>query len=203
MVADATGRTSVHGVWAVGNVINPRAQVSTAAEMGAAAAFAINLDQVDEDAAQAVADQRTGNAVAPTTVSPMSEVDTCRAAAVGAGGLGDDPAPATLGSPIRAREATRAGRHTPGADALRLSRTRGATQRPPPAGRDLHRRRRGHIVTDGRPSVRTLISRCGCDTDGEILAGRPRRSLLAQNRDRSAPGDHRPAPGNARRGSVR
>ena len=43
------GRTSVPGVWAAGNVANPRAQVITAAGEGSAAAIAINADLVDED----------------------------------------------------------------------------------------------------------------------------------------------------------
>ncbi|MFD5918755.1 FAD-dependent oxidoreductase [Kitasatospora sp. NPDC058201] len=49
VTTDAAGRTGVPGVWAVGNVADPRAQVVTAAGAGAAAAFAINHDLVDED----------------------------------------------------------------------------------------------------------------------------------------------------------
>ena len=49
VVVDATGRTSVAGVWAAGNAANPRAQVITAAGEGSAAAIAINNDLVDED----------------------------------------------------------------------------------------------------------------------------------------------------------
>ncbi|MEU8606603.1 NAD(P)/FAD-dependent oxidoreductase [Actinoplanes sp. NPDC048791] len=51
---DATGRTSVAGVWAAGNVIDPRAQVITAAGAGSAAAIALNADLVDEDVRVAV-----------------------------------------------------------------------------------------------------------------------------------------------------
>jgi thioredoxin reductase len=51
---DATGRTSVPGVWAAGNVVDPRAQVITAAGAGSAAAIAINADLVDEDVRHAV-----------------------------------------------------------------------------------------------------------------------------------------------------
>lgn len=51
---DRTGRTSVPGVWAVGNVVDPRAQVVTAAGMGSAAAFSINTDLVIEDVQRAV-----------------------------------------------------------------------------------------------------------------------------------------------------
>ncbi|HVU77939.1 MAG TPA: NAD(P)/FAD-dependent oxidoreductase [Gaiellaceae bacterium] len=47
---DATGKTSVAGVWAAGNAANPRAQVITAAGEGSAAAIAINADLVEEDA---------------------------------------------------------------------------------------------------------------------------------------------------------
>lgn len=46
---DATGRTSTPGVWAAGNVVDPRAQVITAAGAGSAAAIAINADLVQED----------------------------------------------------------------------------------------------------------------------------------------------------------
>jgi len=49
VVADPTGRTSVRGVWAAGNAVNPRAQVISAAGEGSAAAIAINNDLVDED----------------------------------------------------------------------------------------------------------------------------------------------------------
>jgi len=54
VVADATGCTTVLGVWVAGNVANPRAQVITAAGEGSTAAIAINADLVDEDVAEAV-----------------------------------------------------------------------------------------------------------------------------------------------------
>jgi thioredoxin reductase len=47
--ADAHGRTRVPGVWAAGNVTNPRAQVITAAGEGSAVAIAINTELVDHD----------------------------------------------------------------------------------------------------------------------------------------------------------
>jgi len=50
---DATGRTSVPGVWAAGNAANPRAQVITAAGEGSAAAIDLNNDLVQEDVLQA------------------------------------------------------------------------------------------------------------------------------------------------------
>jgi thioredoxin reductase len=49
VTVDATGRTSAFGVWAAGNVVDPRAQVVTAAGAGSAAAIAINADLVQED----------------------------------------------------------------------------------------------------------------------------------------------------------
>jgi thioredoxin reductase len=55
---DPTGRTSVPGVWAAGNVVDPRAQVVTAAGMGSAAAIALNADLVQEDVQRAVAAHR-------------------------------------------------------------------------------------------------------------------------------------------------
>jgi thioredoxin reductase len=46
---DDTGRTSMAGVWAAGNIVDPRMQVITAAGAGNAAAIAINADLVAED----------------------------------------------------------------------------------------------------------------------------------------------------------
>jgi len=54
VVADANGATSVPGVWAAGNVRNPRAQVITAAGEASAAAIALNADLVEEDVRAAV-----------------------------------------------------------------------------------------------------------------------------------------------------
>jgi thioredoxin reductase len=56
VTADQTGRTSVAGVWAAGNVVDPRAQVITAAGAGSAAAIALNADLVDDDVRNAVRD---------------------------------------------------------------------------------------------------------------------------------------------------
>jgi thioredoxin reductase len=53
VTVDATGRTSVAGVWAAGNVADPRAQVITAAGAGSAAAIAINADLIQEDVERA------------------------------------------------------------------------------------------------------------------------------------------------------
>src|SRR5690606_10796073 len=51
---DHTGRTSVAGVWAAGNVIDARAQVITAAGQGSAAAIAVNADLVRDDVERAL-----------------------------------------------------------------------------------------------------------------------------------------------------
>jgi thioredoxin reductase len=67
VTTDPSGRTSVPGVWAAGNVADPRAQVLTAAAMGSAAAIAINHDLVDEEVAQAVEHHRTARA--PSRIS--------------------------------------------------------------------------------------------------------------------------------------
>jgi len=61
---DPTGRTTVHGVWAAGNVANPRAQVITAAGEGSAAAIDLNGDLVDEDVRRATTPSRPS---VPTT----------------------------------------------------------------------------------------------------------------------------------------
>ncbi|MFI1865773.1 NAD(P)/FAD-dependent oxidoreductase [Streptomyces jumonjinensis] len=67
VVVDASGRTSVPGVWAVGNVADRRAQVITAAGMGSAAAIAVDHDLLDEEIGRAVAAHR---APAPSPVRP-------------------------------------------------------------------------------------------------------------------------------------
>lgn len=54
VTVDGTGATSTLGVWAAGNVVDPRAQVITAAGAGSAAAIALNADLVDEDVRHAV-----------------------------------------------------------------------------------------------------------------------------------------------------
>ena len=54
ITADATGRTSVPGVWVAGNVVDPRAQVITAAGAGSTAAIALNADLVEDDVSDAV-----------------------------------------------------------------------------------------------------------------------------------------------------
>jgi thioredoxin reductase len=54
VTTDGTGRTSVRGVWAAGNVVDPRAQVITAAGAASAAAIALNADLVDDDVRDAV-----------------------------------------------------------------------------------------------------------------------------------------------------
>ncbi|MGW5677353.1 NAD(P)/FAD-dependent oxidoreductase [Streptomyces sp. NPDC003860] len=60
VTTDRTGRTSVPGVWAAGNVVDPRAQVITAAGAGASLAFALNAELVEEDVRAAVAEARAG-----------------------------------------------------------------------------------------------------------------------------------------------
>jgi thioredoxin reductase len=69
VTVDASGHTSVAGVWAAGNVVDPRAQVITAAGAGSAAAIDINADLVDDDVRVAVRDLDLGSAPAPTTHS--------------------------------------------------------------------------------------------------------------------------------------
>ena len=54
VVVEVNGNTSAPGVWAAGNVSNPRAQVVTAAGEGSAAAISINADLVDDDVREAV-----------------------------------------------------------------------------------------------------------------------------------------------------
>lgn len=49
IATDGDGQTNVPGVWAAGNVANPRAQVITAAGEGSAVAIAINTQLVADD----------------------------------------------------------------------------------------------------------------------------------------------------------
>ena len=63
---DSSGLTSVPGVWAAGNVIDPRAQVISAAGAGSAAALALNADLVDDDVRNAVSDMKHGLHLRPT-----------------------------------------------------------------------------------------------------------------------------------------
>jgi thioredoxin reductase len=67
---DGTGRTSVPGVWAAGNVVDPRAQVITAAGAGSAAAIAINADLVEDDVRHAITNYHHGSA--PEPVQPRT-----------------------------------------------------------------------------------------------------------------------------------
>ncbi len=48
------GRTSTVGVWAAGNVVDPRFQVITSAGAGSATAIAINAELVQDDVERAV-----------------------------------------------------------------------------------------------------------------------------------------------------
>ncbi|MGW3295836.1 NAD(P)/FAD-dependent oxidoreductase [Streptomyces xiamenensis] len=63
MAVDANGRTDVPGVWAAGNVVDPRAQVITAAGQGSVAAAQVNADLLAEDVAAAVASRRAASAL--------------------------------------------------------------------------------------------------------------------------------------------
>ncbi len=53
-IVDAAGQTSTAGVWAAGNVVDPRFQVITSAGAGSAAAIAMNADLVREDVERAM-----------------------------------------------------------------------------------------------------------------------------------------------------
>ncbi len=66
VTTDPAGQTSVPGVWAAGNVVDPRAQVITAAGGGSAAAIALNGDLVDDDVRYAVHDFEQGHPPAHT-----------------------------------------------------------------------------------------------------------------------------------------
>lgn len=63
VTTDGTGRTSAPGVWAAGNVTDPRAQVITAAGAGSAAAIALNADLVEDDVRTAIAADHQGDGI--------------------------------------------------------------------------------------------------------------------------------------------
>ena len=67
VTTDETGRTSIPGVWAAGNVVDPLAQVITAAGAGSAAAIALNADLVDDDVLTAIRDLDHG--ITPTPIA--------------------------------------------------------------------------------------------------------------------------------------
>jgi thioredoxin reductase len=60
VVADATGHTTVTGVWAAGNVVNPGLQVSESVANGARVAMTINTELVFARAEQAVRSDAAG-----------------------------------------------------------------------------------------------------------------------------------------------
>ena len=73
-IVDPTGRTSTPGIWAAGNVVDPRAQVITAAGAGSAAAIAINADLVREDVDLALAADGTPTSTeGPNTVATSDD----------------------------------------------------------------------------------------------------------------------------------
>jgi thioredoxin reductase len=71
VAVDPTGRTSVPGVWAAGNVVDPRAQVITAAGAASAAAIALNADLVEHDVRNAVRELDHGLLPRPTITYPQ------------------------------------------------------------------------------------------------------------------------------------
>ncbi|WP_218001622.1 NAD(P)/FAD-dependent oxidoreductase [Microtetraspora malaysiensis] len=74
LITDPSGRTSVPGVWAVGNVADRRAQVITAAGMASAAAIAVNHDLVEEEIARDVENHRVAEAASPAFPRPLADV---------------------------------------------------------------------------------------------------------------------------------
>jgi thioredoxin reductase len=73
VTTDPAGQTSVPGVWAAGNVVDPRAQVITAAGAGSAAAIALNGDLVEDDVRHAVHDFEQGLSLTPTAYTHQKE----------------------------------------------------------------------------------------------------------------------------------
>lgn len=76
VTVDSTGRTSVPGIWAAGNVADPRAQVITAAGAGSAAAIAVNgyLLEWDVETALAHLAQASEGAFSPAMERAVSAI---------------------------------------------------------------------------------------------------------------------------------
>ncbi len=72
VTVDATGRTSTFGVWAAGNVVDPRAQVIASAGAGNSAAIAINADLVQEDIERAVDAHHVARIFSPAMEAQLS-----------------------------------------------------------------------------------------------------------------------------------
>ncbi|KHL19365.1 thioredoxin reductase (NADPH) [Mumia flava] len=66
VTADPTGATSVAGVWAAGNVVEPTAQVIASAAAGTMAGAVMNMDLITEDTADAVAGSVNGPTESPS-----------------------------------------------------------------------------------------------------------------------------------------
>lgn len=64
VATDASGRTSIDGVWAAGNVVDSPAQLVSAASAGSTAAVAINHHLLAQDVDRAVANHGTSTEVA-------------------------------------------------------------------------------------------------------------------------------------------
>jgi thioredoxin reductase len=74
VVVDGTGRTSSDGVWAAGNVVDPRAQVIASAGAGNTAAIAINADLVQEDVDRAVDAHHPTRAFSPAMEAQVTDL---------------------------------------------------------------------------------------------------------------------------------
>ena len=73
VTVDATWQTSTPGVWAAGNVVDPRAQVITSAGAGSAAAIAINADLVQDDVARAMRHHDTAKVASPAASAATND----------------------------------------------------------------------------------------------------------------------------------
>lgn len=78
VVADGTGHTSIPGVWAAGNVVNPGMQVSESAANGARVAMTINTELVFARADRAVRDTQPASTQPASTRTARVELDVER-----------------------------------------------------------------------------------------------------------------------------
>ncbi|WP_448617734.1 NAD(P)/FAD-dependent oxidoreductase [Geodermatophilus sp. URMC 65] len=72
VTVDATGQTSCFGVWAAGNVADPRGQVIAAAGAGNTAGIALNADLVAEDVDRAVDHHAAGGVFSAATEARLT-----------------------------------------------------------------------------------------------------------------------------------
>jgi hypothetical protein len=136
VTVDTTGRTSTFGVWAAGNVVDPRAQVIASAGAGSSAAIAINADLVQEDIERAVDAHHVARISRPlwkrSPALPCSEIS-----GTGSSSALDKHRAVPVPQSIRSRRPQRGASHTQGLHMPTDPAYRTPTPIPPPSKHQL------------------------------------------------------------------